>query len=137
MRELKFRAWSKTSKEYNYKVLVGNNNPKDKNYTCNSILSDGKWLHFDEFCGDIEQYTGLKDKNGTEIYEGDICSFSNKNGKYVGVVEWLDYLASFGLRAVEGTSLYTFSELDAMEVDLRILEVIGNVRQNPELLEEK
>lgn len=134
MRELKFRAWSKTSKEYNYKVLVGNNNPKDKNYTCNSILSDGKWLHFDEFCGDIEQYTGLKDKNGTEIYEGDICSFFTKNGKCVGVVEWLDDLASFGLRMAKNNFLYTFSELNIMRVDLDTLEVAGNIHENPELL---
>lgn len=70
-------------------------------------------------------------------YKDDICSFFRKNGKYVGTVEWLDYLASFGVRAIDNTSLYTFSELDNMGIDLRILEVIGNIHENPEFLEEK
>lgn len=132
MRELEFRAWDSLERRMRKVVslhwrdgkpisvrLEGENEP---------ISIEGRLV--------IEQDTGLKDKNGTEIHEGDICSFSRKNGKYVGVVEWLDYLASFGLRAVEGTSLYTFSELDAMEVDLRILEVIGNVHENPELIKQ-
>ena len=130
MRELKFRAWSKTSKKYNYKVLVGNNNPKDKNYTCNLILSDGKWLHFDEFCGDIEQYTGVKDKNGTEIYEGDIIKVERDGTIYR--VEWL--YSGFGLEPRHNAPYYP--SLGNVELREKI-EVIGNVHQNPELVEGK
>nr|DAP59743.1 MAG TPA: YopX protein [Caudoviricetes sp.] len=84
----------------------------------------------------VEQFTGLKDKNGTEIYEGDICSFTSKTGKYVGTVEWTGGLAGFGLRMVKNNFLYTFSELDTMGVNLDTLKVIGNIHENPELLEE-
>lgn len=55
----------------------------------------------------------------------------------MGVVEWSDNLASFGLRMVKNNFLYTFSELDTMGIDLNTLEVAGNIHENPELVEEK
>lgn len=85
----------------------------------------------------IEDNTGLTDKNGTEIYHGDICSFTSKTGKHIGVVEWLDNLASFGLRMVKNNFRYTFFGLDIMGINLDTLEVVGNIHENPELLEEK
>lgn len=84
----------------------------------------------------VEQFTGLRDKNGTEIYHGDICSFTSKTGKHIGVVERLDNLAGFGLRIVKNDFLYTFSELDTMGVNLDTLEVIGNIHEDVELLKE-
>lgn len=130
MRDIKFRAWDNTSREYNYKVLVGNNNPKDKNYTCSSVLFDGEWLHFDEFCGDIEQYTGLKDKNGTEIYEGDIMKVEGDGETYR--VEWI--YSGFGLEPRYDSPRYPI--LGNVKLRKKI-EVIGNIHENPELLEEK
>lgn len=122
MRDIKFRAWDNLEKRMRKVVslhwrddkpisarLEGENEP---------IPIEGRLV--------IEQYTGLKDKNGAEIYEGDVCFFSGKNGKHMGVVEWLDDLASFGLRMVKGNFLYTFSELDAVEIDLDDLEIADN-----------
>ena len=133
MRELKCRAWDNLEKRMRKVVslhwqgdklvsarLEGENEP---------IPIEGRLV--------IEQGIGLKDKNGTEIYAGDICSFFTKNGKYVGVVERSDDLASFGLLMVKNNFSYTFFELDNIGVDLDAMKVVGNIHENPELLEEK
>ena len=124
MHDIKFRAWDNTSREYNYKVLVGNNDSKDKNYTCSLVLFDGDWLHFDEFCGDIEQYTGLKDKNGTEIYEGDVLIDDTGEPIEHWVVKFSD--GGFVGECV-GVAEPLF--------ELTQLEVVDNAHENPELLE--
>ena len=60
MREIKFRAWDKELKEYL---------PNVQNHIGNSETAFGNMLKNDRYV--IEQYTGLKDKDGKEIYEGD------------------------------------------------------------------
>jgi uncharacterized phage protein (TIGR01671 family) len=134
MRELKVRAWYKPYKQMcQVESLRFDGNGVYTAVLIEEPFYDRKLVEADEIV--IEQYTGLKDKNGTEIYEGDICSFTSKTGKHVGTVEWTDDLAGFGLRMVKNNFLYTFSELDTMGVNLDMLEVIGNVHKDSELAE--
>ena len=134
MCEIKVRAWYKPYKQMcQVESLRFDGNGVYTAVLIEEPFYDRKLVEADEIV--IEQYTGLKDKNGTEIYEGDICSFTSKTGKHVGTVEWTDDLAGFGLRMVKNNFLYTFSELDTMGVNLDMLEVIGNVHKDSELAE--
>ena len=137
MRDIKFRIWDGVKNEW----LASSNKDALPYYgfalvgEVMTVQSPPIWS-LDE--GNVvEQFTGLKDMNGREIYQGDICSFTSKTGKHIGVVEWTDNLASFGLRMVKNNFRYTFSDLDTMGIDLDTLEVIGNIHEDVELLKEK
>lgn len=77
----------------------------------------------------IRQYTGLLDKDGKEIYEGDIVKV---NDTFVTDVIYSDGQFGVVTKSVYSHGRYVFEGLNHWE----IIEVIGNIYQNPELLEE-
>lgn len=79
----------------------------------------------------FEQYTGLKDKNSKEIYEGDIV-YDIYTGDEVFIVGWDKDKASFMLA---DTADYPMAYFDEYELD-KDLEVIGNIHENKELWSE-
>ena len=86
---------------------------------------------------DIEvlQFTGLQDRNGKEIYEGDILKYNfpyDGRLKHIGPVTYFETQASFGLKDIYGNEIPLY-RITANNY----FEVIGNIYENPELLEEK
>ena len=126
----KYRAWDRLRKEMNYKVMVGNCDTDDENWTCPIIWIEEEkdWLHFDDYeC--IMQSTGLKDKNGKEIFEGDVVKMTKdvySEPTYYKIVRH------------RGGAYRLESKQHGCELWLRHTdcEVVGNVYENQELLEE-
>ena len=126
----KYRAWDKYRNEMNYKVMVGNCDTDDENWTCPIIWIEERqdWLHFDDY-DSIMQTTGLLDKNGKEIFEGDILG--TKDGLLNGVVE---YRSDLGMWT---NSLIRYNNFERLCTVANSREIIGNIHENPELLEVK
>lgn len=138
-REIKFRVWDNEYKYMNYKVLVGiygdwEKVKDDKNYTaCAMWIEPDKvdykcephWAHFEPYHKDIHlmQYTGLKDKNGVEVYEGDKVMFDYEWTKpnEIGIITWNKDTASFQIKGHIPSS--SMKRLDRMKV-------IGNIYEN-------
>lgn len=130
MREIKFRAWLKEDEKM-ANVETMDFTDKSIQYLKRSEIINVYILRRESF-DDVElmQYTGLKDKNGKEIYEGDILFFRDENMKYI--VVWQD--AAFIIKSIE---IRKYSEkmywLDDTEI---CCEIVGNIYENKKLLEE-
>ena len=127
----KFRAWDKHSQKMfaNDELLIWNNNVyanDSKKLTCNNLKG---WSIDDEY---LMQSTGLRDKNGKEIFEGDILDYKGRKA----LVRWHGSYASFIYRFVDELQNRK-TEWKPLYLAYMKCEIIGNIYENPEFLEDK
>ena len=120
MREIKFRAWNQLQEIMLFDEFIGlGGHSRNGLYAFENILM---------------QFTGLKDKNGKEIYEGDILKCRDWGVApnpvlSISVVEWSEDDKGWGLEP---------DPTDGDRYDLfRNIEIIGNIYENPELLKSR
>lgn len=130
-REIKFRVYDKEKNMWtNFKIFDNIMYFMDKN--------TGVWFH-EKYKAkgrfSLMQYTGIKDKNGVEIYEGDILKYKflyDRRFKHVSLVKFMEIEASFGIKDIYGNEIPLY-RITANNY----FEVIGNIYENKNLLEEK
>ncbi len=111
-RELKFRLWYYDQEKFDYNVG----------------FEDFKKYSFPLYWCSVQQYTGVKDKNGKEIYEGDIIAFGSTEQEDLFKVVWDDDDVRF--------VLYSYGGKGCWFTDVKDREVIGNIFENSELLKQ-
>ena len=136
MREIKFRAWDGKKIITDFAVINGlcfiETNPKNDSYA--SIIKNGitetyyhSWATYKRFDYPIMQFTGSKDKNGKETFEGDIW----KKDNYEAIITF--EFAGWNLKRIDKkNNPYSYP---AFYSNINRGEVIGNIHENPEMLE--
>ena len=133
MREILFRGKHSPKSMWDYGDLYIDH---DKVYISMRETMHGVRVHGEVIPETVGQFTGLTDKNGTKIFEGDIVRAVLPKSNAIPEFVWPDMVVGFSegaFSAMRGrycTPLYSFAP--AVE-----LEVIGNIHENPELLEDE
>ena len=119
-RQIKFRAWDKLAKQFTY---------PDKGYQGHYVLTlNGKFYNLQNGSGGdsyiVQQYTGIKDSKGNEVYEGDIVTYNLDHTVYYQQVKW----------SYNGWVMEDDRGSYPLITNLPDFEVIGNTFEHPELL---
>jgi len=134
MREIKFRGKRKDNGEWVYGVVVQGN---FFTFIVTRIKTINKNLFTDLVYHEVDpetvgQFTGLLDKNGREVFEGDVCSFK---------FEWQDRVEEVifmgGSFALGWCISLRQSQIDEHKEVRSTIEIIGNIYENPDLLQQK
>lgn len=129
-RELKFRAWSKDGGKFYYDAEETYDGLVGANHTSfGTLLEDNNYI--------VEQYTGLKDKNGREIYEGDIVRATYFEAHYRALK--VGKKRKITGKIIYGSACFFIESISDETPLLQVggsenIEVIGNIHENPELL---
>ena len=119
MRSIKFRVWDEKYSDWETGCQYF--------YPCSDLIKQGRVF---------TQYTGLHDENGSELYEGDIVTYSFKmaehgdHERHIGQLLWSDEYGAWGLGKIEVWNLMS-------DFSIKIHKLRGNVFENRELLDEK
>ncbi|NHI48000.1 hypothetical protein FDE94_08980 [Clostridium botulinum] len=133
MREIKFRAWDKKTKKMRTVESIGfgelcyyNEGYPVVNMIGRDCINDKDIIiHRDSYQHELMQYTGLKDKTGKELYEGDIIK------TFCGELRIIKYLEEYG--AFKAIHL-KYKEGSIMNLKNLEFKIIGNIYKNPELV---
>jgi uncharacterized phage protein (TIGR01671 family) len=148
MREIKFRVWCPTSKHFSTHPWLSCDGSMMKwDHTGNTSTTTD--VRFDEYV--IQQYTGLKDKDGKEIYEGDIVRFNEpvklSDGLFLSTLYVFEFYNGSFLRpyiyqSLNGSKFINLGENklnptgrakleDNPHFDLTKAEIVGNIFETP------
>ena len=141
MREIKFRGKRVDNGEWVYgyyytQIITHAGNRKSRDH----FMRTEQNIRYEVDPDTVGQYTGLKDKNGKEIYEGDIVELTNTykgmNTKSIVEIDFIDFTFAGKWKEEYSPSGYMYNPLGSYNFPIVTIEVIGNIYENPELLKE-